>query len=62
LGEAFIRIHRNALVARAAMQRLERRDDPDGTEGWAVQVRDSGEWLVVSRRQVPLVREALLAS
>lgn len=62
LGEAFIRIHRNALVARGGMQRLERRDDPDGTEGWAVQVRDTGEWLLVSRRQVPLVREALLAS
>jgi two-component system response regulator AlgR len=62
LGDAFIRVHRNALVARSAMHRLERRDDDDGTEGWAAQVRATGEWLVVSRRQVPLVREALIAS
>jgi len=59
LGEAFIRVHRNALVARSALLSLERRDDPDGGEGWAVQVRGTGEWLAVSRRQAPLVREAL---
>lgn len=59
LGDAFIRVHRNALVARAALLALERRDEPDGGEGWAVQVRGTGEWLAVSRRQAPLVREAL---
>ena len=59
LGASVIRVHRNALVARSAMRRLERRDDADGTEGWAVQV-NGGEWLMVSRRQVPAVREALL--
>lgn len=59
LGEAFIRIHRNALVARAAMRQLERRDDPDGGEGWAVQVVPTGEWLMVSRRQVGAVKELL---
>jgi two-component system response regulator AlgR len=58
LGSSVIRVHRNALVARAAMRRLERRDDPDGAEGWAVQV-GGGEWLTVSRRQVPAVKEAL---
>lgn len=61
LGDRFIRVHRNALVAKAAMRMLERRDDPDGGEGWAVQVRGTNEWLSVSRRQAPLVREALAA-
>lgn len=61
LGASVIRVHRNALVARSAVRRLERRDDPDGTEGWAVQVRGTLEWLAVSRRQVPAVKEALLA-
>lgn len=58
LGAGVIRVHRNALVARAAVRRLERRDDADGGEGWAVQV-SGGEWLSVSRRQVPAVKEAL---
>jgi two-component system response regulator AlgR len=62
VGERFIRIHRNALVARHAMRALERRaDDPDGGESWAVQVRPTLEWLQVSRRQVSLVREAMAA-
>ena len=59
LGDSVIRVHRNALVARSAVRRLERRDDADGTEGWAVQV-GGGEWLTVSRRQVPAVKEALV--
>lgn len=60
VGERFIRVHRNALVARAAMRALERRaDDADGGESWAVQVRPTMEWLAVSRRQVSAVREAM---
>jgi two-component system response regulator AlgR len=59
LGAGVIRVPRTALVARAAVRRLERRDDPDGGEGWAVQVSDTGEWLTVSRRQVPAVKDAL---
>lgn len=62
LGSRFIRVHRNALVARAAMARLERRDDPeghDGQEGWAVQVHPTGEWLAVSRRQAATVKETI---
>ncbi len=62
LGQALLRIHRNALVARHAVQRLERRDDPEGGEGWAVLVRGTDDWLSVSRRQAPLVREALLSA
>ena len=66
LGERFLRIHRNALVARDAVRLLERRrmaehdDDGGGNEiGWAVQVAPVDEWLAVSRRQLGAVREAL---
>ena len=66
LGERFLRIHRNALVARDAVRLLERRrmaehdDDSGGNEiGWAVQVAPVDEWLAVSRRQLGAVREAL---
>lgn len=60
VGARFIRVHRNALVSRQAMKALERRaDDPDGGETWAVQVWPTQEWLVVSRRQVSAVREAM---
>jgi two-component system response regulator AlgR len=66
LGERFLRVHRNALVSRAAVRALERRavagSDDEGNEvGWAVQVAPLGEWLAVSRRQVSAVREALEA-
>lgn len=66
LGPDFIRIHRNALVARHALRELERRvmstEDSDApTEQWAVRVALVNEWLVVSRRHVALVREALEA-
>ncbi len=59
LGPGFIRVHRNALVARSAMKHLERRDEPDGAEAWAVQVSATDEWLNVSRRQLGVVREVL---
>jgi len=62
LGEGFIRIHRNALVARHAVRELERRssDGPE-SEGWAVRVAPVDEWLAVSRRQLGTVRQALQA-
>ena len=66
LGERFLRVHRNALVARRAVRALERRvlagegDDESG-EGWAVRLEGlDDEWLAVSRRQLGAVREALL--
>lgn len=61
LGGAFIRIHRNALVARHAVRALELRPDAggDAADGWAVRVAPHGEWLVVSRRQIAAVRAAL---
>jgi len=57
-------VHRNALVARAAVRALERRKLADNEEegpeiGWAVQVAATGEWLAVSRRQASAVRDAL---
>ncbi|HEY6133721.1 MAG TPA: LytTR family DNA-binding domain-containing protein [Rubrivivax sp.] len=59
LGSGFIRIHRNALVARAAVRELQRRHDSGADEGWAVRVAPLDEWLPVSRRQAAAVREAL---
>jgi two-component system, LytTR family, response regulator AlgR len=62
LGESFIRIHRNALVARRAIRALEMRGSDDGSgEGWAVRVAPLDEWLPVSRRQVAAVKSALEA-
>src|SRR5205814_6342129 len=63
----FLRVHRNALVARNAVRALERRAAPagagerdeEGGEGWAVRMAPVDEWLAVSRRQVAAVREAL---
>jgi two-component system, LytTR family, response regulator AlgR len=67
LGERFLRVHRNALVARRAVRALERRTmaaegEDDGGESWAVRMAPVDEWLAVSRRQVAAVREALGAA
>lgn len=68
LGPRFLRVHRNALVARSAISALERRpladDMADSHAGdcWAVRVAPVGEWLAVSRRQASAVREALATS
>lgn len=70
LGDGFLRVHRNALVARWAVRALLRRrgdgssgagGDEGHAEHWAVQVAPTGEWLAVSRRQLAAVREALSA-
>lgn len=55
----FLRIHRNALVARHAMRALEKYDDPEEGDGWAVRLHGIDEVLAVSRRQLGAVREAL---
>jgi two-component system response regulator AlgR len=66
LGDRFIRVHRNALVAKRAVRALERRvvagNDEDGGESWAVRVAPVDEWLAVSRRQATAVREALVTA
>ena len=78
LGEGFLRVHRNALVAVAAVRALARRGGQPGAtpasgaaeavaggqpgaepdDGWQVQLAN-GDWLAVSRRQLPAVREVL---
>ncbi len=55
-GEQFIRIHRNALIARRAVQALEKHFDPEEGEGWAVRLHGVAELLSVSRRQLATVR------
>jgi two-component system response regulator AlgR len=67
LGPRFLRVHRNALVARDAVRALERRTlagegDEESGEAWAVCMAPVDEWLAVSRRQVASVREALVAA
>jgi two-component system response regulator AlgR len=67
LGPRFLRVHRNALVARRAVRALERRvlageGEDEGGEGWAVCIAPVEEWLAVSRRQVGAVREALVVA
>ena len=58
LGEGFLRVHRNAVVAVSAVRALARRGDEAADDGWQVQLAN-GDWLAVSRRQLPAVREVL---
>ncbi len=55
--DRFMRIHRNALIARRAVRALERHHDADEGEGWAVRLDGVEELLFVSRRQLSSVRE-----
>ncbi len=55
-GASFIRIHRNALIARRAVQALEKSFDAEEGEGWAVRLHGIDERLSVSRRQLAAVR------
>ncbi len=61
-GGRFLRIHRNALVARHAVRALEKHHDPEEGEGWALRLQGLDELLAVSRRQLPAVREAIGAA
>ena len=61
-GDAFLRIHRNALVARHAMRALERlhsSEPGDDGEGWVLRLHGVEERLAVSRRQLAAVRSVL---
>ena len=55
----FMRIHRNALIARRAVRALEKHYDAEEGEGWAVRINGIPELLAVSRRQLSAVREAI---
>jgi two-component system response regulator AlgR len=57
LGEGFMRVHRNAVVAVSAVRALAL-GGADGDDGWQVQLSNN-DWLDVSRRQLPAVREVL---
>ena len=62
LGQRFLRVHRNALVARSAVRALERahaHGAGEGDDSWVVRL-SNGESLAVSRRQLAAVREALV--
>ena len=57
----FVRVHRNALVARRAVRAVEKHHDPVEGEGWMVRLDGVDERLAVSRRQLAAVREALMS-
>jgi two-component system response regulator AlgR len=59
LGPGFVRVHRSALVAVAAIRALQPHAAGDEGDGWAVRVAPLDEWLPVSRRQLAAVRSAL---
>jgi len=61
-GSRFLRVHRNALVARHAVRALEKHHDPEEGDGWALRLQGLDELLAVSRRQLPAVREAIGAA
>jgi len=60
-GQLFLRIHRNALVARRLVRSLEKHFDEEEGEGWALRLQGVDEPLAVSRRQLAAVRELLNA-
>jgi two-component system response regulator AlgR len=55
-AERFVRVHRNCLVARAAVRGFERAGD-DGESHWVVLLNGIDEKLPVSRRQQQVMRE-----
>jgi two-component system response regulator AlgR len=57
----FVRVHRNALVARRTVRAVEKHNDPLEGEGWMVRLDGVDERLAVSRRQLAAVREALMS-
>jgi two-component system response regulator AlgR len=60
LGPGFVRVHRSALVAVAAIRALQPHATGEEADGWAVRVAPLDEWLPVSRRQLAAVRTAMV--
>jgi len=56
-GRLFLRVHRNALVARRLVRALEKHFDDEEGEKWAVRLQGVDELVLVSRRQLAAVRE-----
>ena len=57
--EHFVRIHRSTLVRRQALRQLKHSIQADGGDSWLLQLEGLAGWLQVSRRQLPVVRQAL---
>jgi two-component system response regulator AlgR len=60
LAQQFVRVHRNSLVARDAIEGFVMRDGADDSEeaaGWVVLLRGLDETLPVSRRQYAVIRQ-----
>jgi two-component system response regulator AlgR len=55
-ASAFVRVHRNCLVARAAISGFERNAE-ESESGWAVVIKGTDEKLPVSRRQHHIVKQ-----
>ncbi len=55
--DTFVRVHRNALVAKARIRGFEKAAVEDGEQGWAVLLDGCTEKLLVSRRQWPVVKQ-----
>jgi two-component system response regulator AlgR len=58
-ADLFVRIHRNCLVARAAIRGFERTGGGDDEPHWQVVLDGVDERLPVSRRQWPIVKEVV---
>lgn len=57
--ERFLRVHRSCLVARGAVAGVERDNEEDGEGHWVILVRGTDARLPVSRRQWPVLKQAL---
>lgn len=55
----FLRVHRNCLVARAAVVGVERAGEQEGETHWDILLAGLAERLPISRRQWPTVKQAL---
>jgi two-component system response regulator AlgR len=58
-ADRFLRVHRNALIAKRAARALEKHHDPEEGDGWALRMEGANELLFVSRRQLAAVRDML---
>lgn len=58
-GDLFLRVHRNALIARRSVRALEKHYEPEEGEGWALRLTGLDELIAVSRRQLTAVRALL---
>ena len=59
LGQRFVRVHRNCLVAKKAIAGFERGADAEGEPSWNLLLTGIAEPIAVSRRQWPHVKELI---